>query len=242
MDGPVRGVLFDLGNTLAAYYHAEAFGPVLEACVRNVLDELSRHGRAGIGFEQALDAACAQNQEAADFRVRPLAPRLAAIFAVDVHETQLLAALSTAFLEPIFALGRRFDDTLPVLARLKAAGVRTGIVSNSPWGSSAQHWRRELQRLQLVDAVDVTVFCGDVGWRKPARIIFERATQLLGVSADRCCFVGDDPRWDAEGAANAGMRSILLDRDGRYTQTRWPRARTLEEVVERLRIRQNRPP
>jgi putative hydrolase of the HAD superfamily len=105
-----------------------------------------------------------------------------------------------------------------------------------------QHWRRELQRLQLVDAVDVTVFCGDVGWRKPARIIFERATQLLGVSADRCCFVGDDPRWDAEGAANAGMRSILLDRDGRYTQTRWPRARTLEEVVERLRIRQNRPP
>jgi putative hydrolase of the HAD superfamily len=241
LNQPVRAVLFDLGNTLAAYYHADAFRPVLEDCVRSVLGELARRGRGGVGFEQALETALAQNQEAADFRVRPLAPRLATIFAVEMHDRALLDALSTAFLEPIFAMGRCFDDALPVLARLRAAGLRTAIVSNSPWGSPAQLWRQEVQRLRLLDAVDVTVFCEDVGWRKPAKLIFERAAQLLRVAAEQCCFVGDDPRWDAEGAANAGMRPLLLDRDGRHARTPWLRVGTLEEVVEELRIRQNGP-
>jgi len=96
-----------------------------------------------------------------------------------------------------------------------------------------------LARLKLLNAVDVTVFCGDVGWRKPAKVIFDHAAQLLGVTADRCCFVGDDPRWDAQGAANAGMRPILLDRDGRQQTPHWPCARTLAEVVDQLHIRQN---
>lgn len=239
MPRPVSAVLFDLGNTLAAYYHADEFRSVLETCLRNVLDELTRRGCRSVGFEQALAAALAQNQEATDFRVRPLAPRLARIFEVESHDAPLLDALSAAFLEPIFAMGRRYDDALPVLERLRAAGLRIGIVSNSPWGSPARLWRQEVQRLQLLDAVDITVFCGEVGWRKPAKIIFEHAAQMLGVTADRCCFVGDHPTWDAEGAANAGMRPFLLDRDDRYAGAPWARARTLEEVADQLPTRQN---
>ena len=233
-------MLFDLGNTLAAYYHADDFRSVLETCLRNVLDELARRSGGRIGFEQALEAALAHNQEALDFRVRPLAPRLARIFAVDAQDTALLEALSAAFLEPIFAMGRCYDDTFPVLARLKTAGLRMAIVSNSPWGSPAQLWRREVQRLKLLDAVDVTVFCGDVGWRKPAKVIFEHTAELLGVRPDQCCFVGDHPTWDAEGAANAGMQPLLIDRDDRYSGSPWPRVRSLAEVVDRLAIRQNR--
>ena len=233
MKPPVTAVLFDLGNTLAAYYHAEEFRPVLETAVSGVLEELQRRGRAGIGFQAALAAALAQNEEAPDFRVRPLAQRLVRIFGVEAHESALITALSAKFLEPIFALGRCFDDALPVLQQLRAAGFSTGIISNSPWGSSADLWREELRRLKLLDAVDAAVFCGDVGWRKPARIIFDHAARLLGVRTDQCCFVGDDPAWDAEGAANAGMRPILLDRTGRHVSP-WPRVRTLQEVLERV--------
>lgn len=235
----VGGVLFDLGGTLASYYHKDEFRPVLEGCVRSGLDELARRGRKGVAFEQALATAQTHNQESTDFRVRPLAPRLATIFQVPLQEAELLDALSAAFLEPIFALGRCFDDTLPVLAHLKSQGFRTGIVSNSPWGSSAELWRQELRRLTLLDAVDITVFCGDVGWRKPAREIFDYAARLIGASADQCCFVGDDLKWDAEGAAKAGMQPILLDRDGLNAQAPWPQARTLWEVAERLSMGQS---
>jgi putative hydrolase of the HAD superfamily len=226
-------VLFDLGNTLAAYYHKEQFRPVLEAAIRNVLAELRRRGLACVDFESALTAALAMNQEATDLRVRPLAGRLVRLFDIGASDdAELIAAVSSKFLEPVFALGRRFDDTMPVLERLRGAGYRLGIVSNSPWGSPPDLWRAELQRLDLVNAVDAAVFCGDVGWRKPAKAIFDHAAQLVGASPDRCCFVGDDPTWDFDGAGAAGMWPILLDRDRRYPAHTGARSGDLWEALK----------
>jgi len=37
---PTSAVLFDLGNTLAAYYRRDEFQPILERAVDNVLTEL----------------------------------------------------------------------------------------------------------------------------------------------------------------------------------------------------------
>jgi putative hydrolase of the HAD superfamily len=237
MKPPVRAVLFDLGNTLAAYYYAEEFRGVLERGLRNVLDELQRRGRPGCDFDAALAAALQLNQEPKDLRVRPLAGRLATVFDItEEADGELLDALSARFLEPVFALGRRYDDALPALNHLRAAGIRTGIVSNSPWGSPPSLWRAELRRLELLDAVDINLFCGDVGWRKPAKAIFDRAAELIGVPPAECCFVGDDLRWDFEGATAAGMHPILLDRDGRHTAHAATSARELREVLQRLAL------
>lgn len=233
MKPPIRAVLFDLGNTLAAYYHADEFRPILERGLRNVLDELQRRGRPGRDLEDALAAALQMNQDAKDLRVRPLAGRMAALFGIE--DAELLDVVSARFLEPVFALGRRYDDVLPVLNHLRAAGIRTGVVSNSPWGSPPSLWRAELRRLELLDAVDISVFCGDVGWRKPAKAIFDHAAERIGVPPAECCFVGDDPRWDFEGATAAGMHPILLDRDGRYLAHAAHSATTLSEVLDRLK-------
>jgi putative hydrolase of the HAD superfamily len=234
MKPPIRAVLFDLGNTLAAYYHADEFRPILERGLQNVLDELQRRGRTGPAFDAALAAALQLNQEPKDLRVRPLAGRLTALF--DVTDDELLDALSARFLDPVFALGRRYDDALPVLNHLRAAGIRTGIVSNSPWGSPPSLWRAELRRLELLDAVDVNVFCGDVGWRKPAKEIFVHASELIGVPPAECCFVGDHPHWDFEGAIAAGMHPILLDRDRCHSAHATTSARELREVLRRLAV------
>jgi putative hydrolase of the HAD superfamily len=93
---------------------------------------------------------------------------------------------------------------------LKQRGVKTAIVSNTPWGSSGRAWRAELQRYNLLDALDAVVFCVDVGWRKPHPTPFRRALEILGASADNAVFVGDDPVWDIQGADAIGLRPILL--------------------------------
>ena len=225
-------VLFDLGNTLASYYYAEQFQPVLEAGVRNGLDELRRRELAPIDVITAVDTARTLNREAADLSVCPLAERLRQVFALGATvDDELIAALCERFLAPIFALGRRAEDALPTLANLRAAGFSTAIVSNTPWGSPAHLWRAELARLGLLEAVDATVFCVDVGWRKPARVIFEHAAERLSVGADACCFVGDDLQWDVEGAVAAGMNAVLLDRDERYPGYTGAKARDLWDVV-----------
>ena len=97
-----------------------------------------------------------------------------------------------------------------MLEALRGLGIKTAIVSNTPWGSPATAWREELSRHGLLDKVDATVFCVDVGRRKPHRAPFDRALSLLGVAGADAFFVGDDHRWDVVGAYGAGLRPVLL--------------------------------
>ena len=228
-------VLFDLGNTLAAYYHASEFEPILTKAIGAVRDELAGRGMCEASLEVALGAAITQNAEAPDYRFRPMIGRLERIFQVRLADDPLLAAaICERFLGPIFAVGRVYDDTLPTLARLRQAGLKTAIVSNAPWGSPPDLWRRELERLQLADAVDAVVLCGDVGWRKPAADIFHHAVGQLGCRTTECMFVGDDLRWDVEGSAAVGMRPVLLDRTGRHATHAGQRITDLHGVLAAL--------
>lgn len=228
-------VLFDLGNTLAAYYQASEFRPILAKAIGAVHDELSRRGLASVPLESAVDAAINENREAKDYRFSPLIDRLERIFQVPLATDPVLATtVCERFLEPIFAVGRVYSDTLPALAQLRGRGVRTAIVSNAPWGSPPELWRRELARLKLSDAVDAVVLCGDVGWRKPAPVIFNHAAEKLGCLPGRCMFVGDDLRWDIEGSASVGMRPVLIDREGRHPEYRGERIADLHGVLAAL--------
>ena len=54
-----------------------------------------------------------------------------------------------------------------------------------------------------------------VGAAKPDPRPFRVALERLALAAGECVHVGDDPVNDGEGAAAAGLRAILVDRDGR---------------------------
>jgi FMN phosphatase YigB (HAD superfamily) len=158
-------------------------------------------------FERALQL----NQERPDFAVRPLGDRLRELFdAQRTLDDRALANLGTAFMRPIFDLARPDPQTPMVLECLRQRGIKTAIVSNTPWGSPSSMWRTELARHGLLERVDAVVFCVDVGWRKPHRAPFDRALALLDVASIDAVFVGDDPRWDVAGAKNAGVRPVLL--------------------------------
>jgi putative hydrolase of the HAD superfamily len=229
---PTSAVLFDLGNTLAAYYRRDEFQPILERAVDNVLTELRARGVATVDRDAALVSAAQENREASDFRVTPMAARLVRIFGLPPGDSALLDALSERFLEPIFANARVYDDVVPMLTRLRDDGFRTAIVSNSPWGSPALAWRGELQRLGLTNLVDAVVLCTDVGWRKPARAVFLHAAAQVGVACNQCVFVGDDLQWDFEGSKAAGMQPVLIDRDDRHRGFRGERIRDLRGVLK----------
>jgi putative hydrolase of the HAD superfamily len=207
----VKAVLFDLGNTLVSYYSREEFPGVLAECIgscrRHLLDR-------GVGFIEGglWGRVREQDRESQDYRVNPLEARLGYIFGVRDEET--VDALCAAFTEPIFSLAVLHDDVKPTLEELRSRGAKTAIVSNTPWGSPAGLWRRELARLGLAPLVNEAVFCRDVGWRKPDPKVFTHALNLLGVEPGDAIFVGDDPRWDVEGPRALGMRALLLDRTG----------------------------
>ncbi|MGD8340975.1 MAG: HAD family hydrolase, partial [Gammaproteobacteria bacterium] len=210
-------ILFDLGNTLAAYYRARDFMPILEESVGSVLAELEARELTTVSLDAAIESAAAENRESSEFRVTPLGQRLERIFRVSLaDDASLESALCARFLEPIFRVARLYEETLSVLETLRREGYPTGIVSNTPWGSPPEPWREEIARLGLGARVDAAVFCGDVGWRKPDRRIFQRAAEAVGREPAQCVFVGDDLEWDIAGSESAGMRPVLIDREGRH--------------------------
>jgi len=233
-----KAILFDLGNTLVRYYTREEWPGVLEAAIREAAAYLTGRNMWEGDPTSLADRIAAECGEPADHSVKPLEGRLARIFgfAEDALTDDANAGMCRAFLGPTFARAQLYDDALPTLAAVRARGLKTGIVSNLPWGSPPEPWLEEVARHGLREAVDTIVFCRDVGYRKPARQPFDSAMYQLGLVPSECLFVGDDPRWDIEGPRGLGMDAVLLDRDG----TRWahapdgtPCVRTLGELLEK---------
>ena len=206
-----RAILFDLGNTLVGYYTATEFPLVLRRCLRECARGLGQ-SEDPARDEDLFERALLLNREQSDYAVRPLAARLQELFGpYQSLDESSASALGAAFLKPIFATARLNPEAVPVLEVLRSRGIKTAIVSNTPWGSPADMWRAELARHGLLDKVDATVFCMDVGWRKPHRAPFDRALSLLDVAPADALFVGDDHRWDIAGAQNAGLRPVRLE-------------------------------
>ena len=90
----------------------------------------------------------------------------------------------------------------------RAAGVRTGLLSNS-WGG------RDYPLDELRSIFDSIVISGEVGLRKPDPDIYLFAAKQAGVPADACVFV-DDFSVNVKGAEAVGMSGIL-HRDARAT-------------------------
>jgi len=231
----IRAALFDLANTLVSYYQPTEFIPILrkslDACQRALGMERLGHEANTALLHRALDL----NQERADLAVWPLEQRLRVLFRDRLPDPTMLERLSRAFLEPIFATARVDQDALDVLTTLKRQGIKTAVVSNTPWGSCGRAWRSELARHDLLPALNAVVFCTDVGWRKPHPMPFRRALELLDVSAQEAVVVGDDPAWDIEGARSASLVPILVgSRHDQSTSETVIRAASLRDVLSQI--------
>lgn len=123
----------------------------------------------------------------------------------------LPAPLEPAGLSARMLGGLRPDPPMvAAVAAARAAGVRTGLVSNT-WGGVAF----DPDTLALFDAV---VLSAEVGLRKPGPEIFQMASARIGVEPGRCVFVDDIPA-NVEGAEGVGMTGVL-HRDAAITVPR----------------------
>ena len=102
-----------------------------------------------------------------------------------------------------------YPDAPPALRELRERGLRLVVASN--WDCALPGWLEPIGILELVDGV---VTSAEVGAPKPSTRVFERALQVAGVEPGEAVHVGDRVENDLEGAAAAGVRGILMRRDG----------------------------
>jgi putative hydrolase of the HAD superfamily len=102
-----------------------------------------------------------------------------------------------------------FPDAVPALAGLRERGLRLVCVSN--WDCALPE---VLERCGLASHVDGTVTSASAGARKPDPAIFAPALELAGCEPAEALHVGDTAEEDVEAARAAGIRALLIDRQG----------------------------
>jgi putative hydrolase of the HAD superfamily len=102
-----------------------------------------------------------------------------------------------------------YPDVGPALRDLRERGITVVIASN--WDCSLPEW---LAPTGILDLVDGVVTSAEVGAAKPSPRVFERALGIAGVEPGEALHVGDKVDNDVEGAAAAGVRAVLLQREG----------------------------
>ncbi len=120
-----------------------------------------------------------------------------------------------------------YPDAEPVLRRLSDDGYAMALVSNAPPETD-----RVVDELGLRRYIGTVVISGAVGFSKPHPEIFRIALRLSGADADRTVHVGDVYESDVVGARNAGIRGVLIDREGRQAERECARITGLDQVYE----------
>ena len=124
-----------------------------------------------------------------------------------------------------------FDDVPAALDDLKKRGLKLGLISNIEKDMTAT-----LDKLSLSSKLDIVVTSQDAGFTKPQPEIFRHALDKAKVRPAEAVYVGDQYQVDIIGAKQAGMKGILLDRDGYYKEKLdCPKIKSLSELAAFLK-------
>ncbi len=102
---------------------------------------------------------------------------------------------------------RAIEGAADALERLKASGVRIGLVCDTGF-SPGRVVRRLLGRVGLLPLLEVTIFSEELGVPKPDPRAFGAALAGLGVPAQGAVHVGDLRRSDIAGARASDMGAV----------------------------------
>lgn len=207
---PVRAVLFDFSNTI---FHTVDTVTWLRAAARRTGTEMDAATAERLAKE--LTTAWARPDVVAAQAGRDLSPeRHAAATIAWARAVPELAPLAEALNDELRDVRTwlPYDDTGPVIAALRAAGLPVGVVSNIGWDL------RSYFPAYGITVDGFTLSC-ELGAEKPDRRLFDHACAGLGADPRDTLMVGDTPASDGA-AATVGMRVHLLPRGGELARYR----------------------
>ncbi len=208
----IRGVILDYGSTLIFFDGdvAEVRGRAHRALLATLcgeglkLKEKRFLARLARKFEAYDRRRAVDHTETTSFSV------LAAVLEEEKVPPQPVTVMRRALrsMYEIFeAHWKLFPDSIPALEKIRAAGLRTAMLSNA---SDEENVRQMLDNHKLESYFDPVVISAAIGIRKPDRRAFQPVLDAWGVPAAEIVMVGDQLGADILGGQQAGMRTIWL--------------------------------
>ena len=171
---PRKGLLMDWGGVMTT----NLFAAFAEFCTTERLDpEAVRHAfsQDPRGRELLVEFECGRLDP------EPFQAGLAEVLGLD-------PARAPGLIERLFGAMVVDPEMVAAVSAFKAAGVRTGLLSNS-WGPTGASYDTTL----FEQLFDVLVISGELGVRKPDQAIYDIALERMGLEASELVFVDDLP-------------------------------------------------
>lgn len=202
-----RAILFDLGDTILGNLQ---FDPVA--------------GNAHLlGFAEQTSFSAAEVRAAAqelDDLITPLRQATILEFTAESFNRLLFErlgiALSISYVQAAYEFWHASVTFTPepdideVLRYLTTAGIRRGVVSNTPFSGAVLE--AELAKHNLGGAFEFLLSSADYGIRKPHPLLFEIGLARLGLEAEAVWCVGDTLEADIVGAKSVGLCAVWYNR------------------------------
>lgn len=201
----VKAVLFDLGDTLIRTADVpEIYGRIAENFGVKLSSDAIREAHQDVGESDAVEGMVTSGQE---FWVRWNAEVLAR---AGIQENRAFLARKIDELWWEYADLEVYPDVIEILTKLKAKGIKTGVITNG----LKRDYKQILEKLKLTHFFDIVVGIDTCNKAKPDKEIFLHAVNMLGVHPQQTVFIGNSVKYDYEGARNAGLKPLLIDREG----------------------------
>ena len=189
-----RAVIFDLFGTLVPTYAAQAAN-------RKIAQAL---GVSGAKYGEALEDSAEERYGGRFPTVKAMFEYIFLLLDLPGNE-EVLEQVMTYRLEATRLNLRPRADAVRTLKRLRQAGFALGVLSDSSPDVPLLYAETPLTKW-----VDVSIFSCLVKLKKPNPNIYHLICQKLGVTPERCIYVGDGGSRELSGARAVGMRPILL--------------------------------
>ena len=206
----LRAVLFDIDDTL---FSTTQFAKVAQ---RNAVRAMVQGG-LDLPEEvvlKELEEVLAEFSSNYDHHFDQLLRRLRPRALERVNPALIVAAGVAAYHDTKFRELKPFDDVIPLLAALRAAGVITGVITHGWTTKQAE----KIVRLGLVPHLSSrAVFISDqLGISKPNPKIYALALRDLALQAAEAMYVGDSPSHDVTPPKSLGMKAVWAKRASRF--------------------------
>lgn len=200
----IRAVTYDCWGTLLRDHDWEGAQATRTSALRRFLDLTETEA------QELIEEAWARHDEAWKQVETFGAGRMAAycLEARGVFDDDQISQLTKIFEEASLDGGvDAVDGAVDTLKALRARNIRIGLVCDTGF-STGRIVRQMLEKVGLIEHIDVFCFSDEVGVPKPGHEIFDKALAELGVRPPEAVHVGDLKRTDIAGAHEVGMHAV----------------------------------
>jgi putative hydrolase of the HAD superfamily len=212
-DKRVKAVLFDLGETIINFGKVNT-AALFKESARLSYEFLKQTGQPVCGFQRyylrnvfAIRVMYAWSYlTGKDFDSLDLLRRIGIKRGYKLSEDQW-QQFAWCWYKPLAKIAKAEPDIRQTLSKLRDAGLKLGIVSNTFITRSSLD--RHLKEFGIFDFFSLRIYSHETSRRKPNVQIFQEAARQLGIEPQNIVFVGDRFDNDIKGAVKTGMIPIL---------------------------------